>query len=55
MNTQYNVGDTITNGAYNGFIVRHISKGWYHVYHPNNVTASCTIKEATTRIRWSWT
>lgn len=51
---RYKTGQTIESGPYEGFIVVAVSNGWYKAYHPSNVNESCSIKEATTSIRWSW-
>jgi len=51
---RYKAGDTIASGPYQGFIVRSVTKGWYKVYHPSNVTEECGMEEATTSIRWLW-
>jgi hypothetical protein len=53
MAQNYHAGETITSGPYKGFVVFDVSKGWYTVYHPSNVTGD-EIPIATTKIRWRW-
>ena len=51
---KFNVGDVVSGGAYNGFVITGVSKGWYKGHFPSNVTPSCSVENATTSVRWFW-
>ena len=51
---RYEVEDVVASGPFKGFIITQVKKGWYELYHPNNLKDGLKLEQVTTKCRWHW-